>query len=155
MKLDTAREYRMTARADAAARTGERILEAALELFWEAPTTDISLAAVAARAGGAARTGSRRSGCWARKQKRRSPLCSRWRCGWRRGRGCRCWTWMTARVRLESWLYWIVIDSVSFYLYAAQRLSFVALLYLAYLLIAAFGWFEWRSRLRRQLAPGR
>ena len=64
-------------------------------------------------------------------------------------------TWMTARVRLESWLYWIVIDSVSFYLYAAQRLSFVALLYLVYLLIAAFGWFEWRSRLRRQLAPGR
>ena len=62
MKLDTAREYRMTARADAAARTGERILEAALELFWEAPTTDISLAAVAARAGVSARTVIRRFG---------------------------------------------------------------------------------------------
>jgi nicotinamide mononucleotide transporter len=61
-------------------------------------------------------------------------------------------TWMVARVRLENWLYWIVIDAVSLYLYAAQGLAFVALLYLVYLVIAVFGWFEWRGRLRRQSA---
>lgn len=62
-------------------------------------------------------------------------------------------TWMVARVRLENWLYWIVIDAVSLFLYGAQGLMFVALLYLVYLVIAVFGWFEWRARLRRQLAP--
>ena len=61
-------------------------------------------------------------------------------------------TWMTARVRLENWLYWIVIDSLSAFLYARQGLPFVALLYAAYLVIAVFGWVEWRRRWRRQLA---
>jgi len=62
-------------------------------------------------------------------------------------------TWMVARVRIENWLYWIVIDSVSMFLYGAQGLMFVALLYLAYLVIAVFGWFEWRARLRLQGVP--
>ncbi len=62
-------------------------------------------------------------------------------------------TWMVARVRLENWLYWIVIDAVSLFLYAAQGLAFVAVLYFIYLAIAVFGWFEWRSRLRLQTAP--
>ena len=44
------------------------------------------------------------------------------------------------------------IDSVSAFLYARQGLSFVALLYAAYLVIAVFGWVEWRGRWRRQLA---
>ena len=47
----TTRPYRMTARADAAAATGERILDAALEVFWERPTDQISLEEVARRAG--------------------------------------------------------------------------------------------------------
>lgn len=61
-------------------------------------------------------------------------------------------TWMVARVRLENWLYWIVIDSVSLFLYAVQGLVFVAVLYLGYLLIAVYGWFEWRTRWRLQQA---
>ena len=61
-------------------------------------------------------------------------------------------TWLVARKVLENWLYWIVIDSVSAFLYARQGLSFVALLYAAYLVIAVFGWVEWRGRWRRQLA---
>jgi nicotinamide mononucleotide transporter len=59
-------------------------------------------------------------------------------------------TWMVARVRLENWLYWIVIDAIAMFLYGAQGLMFVAVLYAVYLVIAVFGWFEWRSRLRRQ-----
>lgn len=62
MKVEVTRAYRMTARADAAARTGEQILNAALELFWESPTTDIPLDAVAARAGVSVRTVIRRFG---------------------------------------------------------------------------------------------
>ena len=65
-------------------------------------------------------------------------------------------TWMVARVRLENWLYWIVIDAIAVFLYGAQGLMFVAVLYLVYLVIAVFGWFEWRARLRlqRQAASG-
>ncbi len=62
-------------------------------------------------------------------------------------------TWMVARVRLENWLYWIVIDAVCVFLYGAQGLMFVAVLYLLYLAIAVFGWFAWRARLSRQTAP--
>ena len=40
----------MVARAEAAAATAERILDAAVEIFWERPTDQISLDGVAARA---------------------------------------------------------------------------------------------------------
>jgi nicotinamide mononucleotide transporter len=59
-------------------------------------------------------------------------------------------TWMVARVLLENWLYWIVIDAVSVFLYAAQGLALVALLYAAYLAIAVAGYFSWRSTLHAQ-----
>jgi AcrR family transcriptional regulator len=47
----TKRTYRMTARADAAQATAERIVEAAIETFWEHPSDEISLEQVARRAG--------------------------------------------------------------------------------------------------------
>jgi AcrR family transcriptional regulator len=57
-----ARPYRMSARADAAAGTAERILDAAVELFWEAPTEQLVLADVAERAGVTVQTVIRRFG---------------------------------------------------------------------------------------------
>ena len=63
MKAETARRpYRMTARADAAAATGERILDAAEELFWKEPLERIALAEVAAGAGVSVQTVIRRFG---------------------------------------------------------------------------------------------
>ena len=56
------RPYRMTARAEAAATTGERILDAAIALFWERPSVDVSLEEVAERAGVSVRTVIRRFG---------------------------------------------------------------------------------------------
>jgi AcrR family transcriptional regulator len=50
MAIET-RRYRMQARAEAAEAATERILDAALELFWENPAREIVLAEVAARAG--------------------------------------------------------------------------------------------------------
>jgi nicotinamide mononucleotide transporter len=61
-------------------------------------------------------------------------------------------TWLTAQVKLENWLYWIVFDAVSVFLYAAQDLMFVALLFAAYLVISTFGFFTW-LRSRRVPAP--
>lgn len=60
--MKTSRAYVMTARAEAAARTGERILEAAISLFWEGPTDRLSLEDVAGRAGVSVQTVIRRFG---------------------------------------------------------------------------------------------
>jgi AcrR family transcriptional regulator len=56
------RPYRMTARAQAAARTAERILDAAVDVFFEEPSANISLDEVARRAGVTVQTVIRRFG---------------------------------------------------------------------------------------------
>tara|TARA_R110001599_G_scaffold65838_2_gene185872 strand:+ start:120485 stop:121099 length:615 start_codon:yes stop_codon:yes gene_type:complete len=52
-------------------------------------------------------------------------------------------TWMVARKILENWLYWLVIDSVSIYLYLDRELYLTALLFAAYLIIVLFGYRKW------------
>ena len=59
-------------------------------------------------------------------------------------------TWMAARKILENWLYWLVIDSVSIYLYLDRELYFTALLFAAYLVIVCFGFVAWLKSYRRQ-----
>ncbi|HEV8163817.1 MAG TPA: helix-turn-helix domain-containing protein, partial [Actinomycetota bacterium] len=56
------RPYRMQARAAAAAATGERILDAAVAVFWQQPVDDIPLEQVARRAGVTVQTVIRRFG---------------------------------------------------------------------------------------------
>jgi nicotinamide mononucleotide transporter len=61
-------------------------------------------------------------------------------------------SWLTARGKLENWVYWIAVDAVQVWLYAAQGLVFTALLFLIYLAIAAAGFVEWLKTYRRQTA---
>jgi nicotinamide mononucleotide transporter len=63
-------------------------------------------------------------------------------------------SWLTARAKLENWLYWIVVDAVLAWLYAAQGLVFTAFLFLVYLVIAAAGFIEWLKTYQRQTAGG-
>lgn len=56
------RPYRMVARAETTAATAERIVDAAIELFWETPGEQVSLDEVARRAGVAVQTVIRRFG---------------------------------------------------------------------------------------------
>jgi nicotinamide mononucleotide transporter len=56
-------------------------------------------------------------------------------------------TWLVARVYLENWVYWIIIDAISIYLYMAQGLMVTAGLFAVYLLMAAAGLHSW-SRIR-------
>jgi AcrR family transcriptional regulator len=56
------RRYRMKARAAAAAATAERILDAAIAVFWERPVEDIPLDEIARRAGVSVQTVIRRFG---------------------------------------------------------------------------------------------
>lgn len=59
-------------------------------------------------------------------------------------------TWLVARMKLENWLYWIVIDSVCVLLFGAQHLYFLALLFAAYLGISVAGFFTWLGQFRLQ-----
>jgi len=56
------RPYRMQARAESAATTGERILDAAVQVYWEQDGDELSLEEVARRAGVAVQTVIRRFG---------------------------------------------------------------------------------------------
>lgn len=54
-------------------------------------------------------------------------------------------TWMVARKILQNWLYWVVIDAVSVWLYYERGLYLYALLFVAYTVIAVFGYLQWRK----------
>ncbi len=57
-------------------------------------------------------------------------------------------TYLVARKFLQNWLYWIVIDAVSIFLYIDRGLNLTALLFVAYVVIAVVGYFKWREHLR-------
>jgi nicotinamide mononucleotide transporter len=54
-------------------------------------------------------------------------------------------TWLVARKVLQNWHYWLVIDSVSVFIYASKAMWFTVLLYLAYLVLVVFGLRAWRA----------
>ncbi|MGY8950369.1 MAG: nicotinamide riboside transporter PnuC [Flavobacteriales bacterium] len=57
-------------------------------------------------------------------------------------------TYMVIKKVLGNWLYWIVIDAVSVYLYFNRDLHLTSLLFLAYTIIAIFGYFSWMKKMK-------
>ena len=57
-------------------------------------------------------------------------------------------TYMVIRKVLENWLYWIVIDIVSVYLYFSRGLHLTSLLFICYSIIALYGYFSWIKRMK-------
>ena len=61
--------------------------------------------------------------------------------------------WMTARKLLSSWVAWFVIDAVQIGLYIVKGMNanpglfLYAGLYVVYLLMAVWGWLQWRKRM--------
>ena len=51
-------------------------------------------------------------------------------------------TWLMINLVHDNWLYWIIIDSVSIYLYAKRGLKLGSVLFALYLLIALDGYFD-------------
>jgi nicotinamide mononucleotide transporter len=62
-------------------------------------------------------------------------------------------TYMVAKKVLENWVYWLVIDSVSLYLYVSRELYLYAGLFALYLVLVVIGWYRWRRDWRPQTAP--
>ncbi|WP_346838138.1 nicotinamide riboside transporter PnuC [Microbulbifer sp. SAOS-129_SWC] len=64
-------------------------------------------------------------------------------------------TFMVTRKVLENWLYWILFDGVSIYLYIDRGLYLTALLFVLYVIIVIVGFFQWRAIYKRErLARG-
>ncbi|MDZ7669650.1 MAG: nicotinamide riboside transporter PnuC [Gammaproteobacteria bacterium] len=53
--------------------------------------------------------------------------------------------WLTARKKIENWLFWFIIDVVSVGVYWAQGLPLYASLYFVYLAMAVAGWRSWKT----------
>lgn len=61
-------------------------------------------------------------------------------------------TWMVARKVLENWLYWLVLNPVSVYLFIDRGLALTALLFCVYIVLSVFGLRQWWLRYKTQAA---
>ena len=59
-------------------------------------------------------------------------------------------TYMIARKILENWLYWLVVDSLSMYLYLQRGLYLYVALFALYLVLVVIGFVRWRRDWRAQ-----
>jgi len=57
-------------------------------------------------------------------------------------------TWMVARRVLENWLYWIVVDGIAAGLYWTRDLKYTAALFVIYVGMVIYGYFQWRRKLQ-------
>ena len=58
--------------------------------------------------------------------------------------------WLMARRKIEHWLLWIIADAISVPLYFYKGLTFTALQYVVFTLIAIWAYYEWQRRYRLQ-----
>lgn len=62
-------------------------------------------------------------------------------------------TYMVAKKILENWIYWLVIDSLSLYVYVMRDLPLYAALFAVYLVLIVVGFIRWQRDWRAQPAP--
>ena len=62
-------------------------------------------------------------------------------------------TWLVARVKLENWAYWFVIDAVEAFLFFEQKLYLVGLMTTATLVVIIVGHRSWWRIWRQQGSP--
>lgn len=56
-------------------------------------------------------------------------------------------TFLVIRKILENWLYWIIIDIVSVYIYFSRDLHLTSILFLTYACVAIVGYINWKKKL--------
>jgi nicotinamide mononucleotide transporter len=56
--------------------------------------------------------------------------------------------WLLMQRRIETWVFWLLVNSIAVPLFASRGLSLTAALYAAYWLNAWFGWWQWRRALQ-------
>jgi len=61
-------------------------------------------------------------------------------------------TYLVVAKVLENWLYWLAIDFVSIYLYLQKDLTPTAVLFSLYVILAAYGYYQWKKLYNLQRA---
>lgn len=61
-------------------------------------------------------------------------------------------TYLVTQKVLENWLYWVVIDAFSIYLYIEKGLIPTTVLFIVYVFIATYGHFKWQAIYRQSKA---
>jgi nicotinamide mononucleotide transporter len=61
-------------------------------------------------------------------------------------------TYMMTKKYIENWMWWIVIDGLSIYIFISRDLPLTALLYFIYVIIVVVAYFKWRGELQYQKA---
>lgn len=63
-------------------------------------------------------------------------------------------TWLVTQKVLQNWLFWIVINAGSFYMYVLNHYYAFSLLMIVYLFVAAFGYVNWLKHYKLAKAIG-
>ncbi len=61
-------------------------------------------------------------------------------------------TYMVTKKVLENWIYWIIIDFVSIFLFLSKGYVLTAVLFAAYVVLAIIGWSTWKKHYAQQQA---
>lgn len=61
--------------------------------------------------------------------------------------------YLMAKKRLENWLIWIMVDIIYVPLVFSRGLYLTAFLYLSYLVLATYGYIQWRKNMSKQHLP--
>ena len=56
-------------------------------------------------------------------------------------------TFMLAQKVIENWLYWIIIDAVSIYIYIQKGFYLTAILFVLYTVLAVVAYLTWKKEL--------
>jgi nicotinamide mononucleotide transporter len=60
--------------------------------------------------------------------------------------------WLMAKKKIESWIYWIIVDVIGIWLYFVKDVKFISLLYVILLVIAVNGLRSWHKALNQSTA---
>ncbi|MDT0641202.1 nicotinamide riboside transporter PnuC [Zunongwangia sp. F363] len=61
--------------------------------------------------------------------------------------------WQMAKKKIENWIFWIIGDIISVPLYFYKGLTFTAIQYFVFTIIAIYGYKAWKKNLRNDLRP--
>ncbi len=59
--------------------------------------------------------------------------------------------WLMTRKKIESWFWWIATNLASIPLYFVKQYVFTSFYYFVLLILAVWGWMEWRKKLNRTI----
>ena len=58
-------------------------------------------------------------------------------------------TYITAGKKIESWIYWIILDAACVFIYLNRGLNITATLFILYTILAFYGYYQWKRESKK------